>query len=99
MPYKDIEKKRAAGRETARRFRANYPERSVANTMRSRDPEKHLARAKLAYAKATGKVTQQPCEVCGSERSEGHHSDYSKPLEVRWLCRLHHAEVHRQEPV
>lgn len=34
------------------------------------------------------------CEVPGCDRSDvhGHHDDYSKPLEVRWLCPAHHAE-------
>lgn len=26
--------------------------------------------------------------------SKTHHDEYSKPLEVRWLCRLHHREHH-----
>ena len=37
----------------------------------------------------------QPCEVCG-ESAQRHHDDYSKPLEVRWLCTRHHGEVHRK---
>jgi hypothetical protein len=35
------------------------------------------------------------CEIAGCrERPEAHHDDYSKPLDVRWLCRQHHAAVH-----
>jgi hypothetical protein len=36
-----------------------------------------------------------PCEVCGGPGDHKHHDDYTKPLEVRWLCRKHHAEVHK----
>lgn len=58
-------------------------------------PEKHKARNKLRYAVYTGKIIKQPCEVCGEVKVEGHHKDYSKPLEVNWLCHKHHMETHR----
>lgn len=34
-----------------------------------------------------GKIERLPCEICGSPDSEMVHEDYSKPLEVRWLCK------------
>lgn len=37
-----------------------------------------------------GKLLKTPCEVCGETEVIAFHSDYEKPLEVRWLCRLHH---------
>ena len=43
-----------------------------------------------------GKVVKLPCEVCGSEKSQGHHEDYAKPLDVIWLCSEHHTEVHHR---
>lgn len=36
-----------------------------------------------------------PCQICNTPHAEAHHSDYSKPLEVVWLCRSHHAAWHR----
>lgn len=54
-----------------------------------------------AYAnvyKRRGKLIPQPCEVCAStENIQMHHDDYSKPLEVRWLCDRHNS--YRRHPL
>lgn len=59
------------------------------------DEAKVRARAAVQRALGRGDLTRQPCEVCGDEKVDGHHDDYGKPLEVRWLCRTHHGELHR----
>ncbi len=53
------------------------------------------AALKARRAVQKGRIIKLPCEVCGDVRSQGHHDDYSKPLEVRWLCQKHHKELHR----
>lgn len=36
------------------------------------------------------------CEKCEEFKAlDAHHDDYSKPLEVQWLCRQCHANVHQ----
>lgn len=55
---------------------------------------KHVARWKLNQAIASGRIVKHPCCKCGSIKSEAHHKDYSKPLDVEWLCRRHHREAH-----
>lgn len=62
-----------------------------------RNPKKFGAQMMVRGALLCGLLHKKPCEVCGSEnRVQGHHDDYSKPLEVRWLCHPHHAEHHRE---
>lgn len=63
---------------------------------RDRYKFKNDAREKFKYAIETGVLKRKPCEVCGNLKSEGHHRDYNKPLEVLWLCRKHHKEQHRK---
>lgn len=38
------------------------------------------------------------CEVCGTNKNiQAHHDDYNDPMNIRWLCSLHHAEHHKKE--
>jgi hypothetical protein len=40
-------------------------------------------------------IKKNSCEICGQEEKvHGHHFDYTKPLEIAWLCPKHHGEVH-----
>jgi len=62
----------------------------------SLNPEKHKARQKVLNEIRSGRITRMPCEICESLESQAHHDDYSKPLDVRWLCEEHHKEHHRK---
>jgi hypothetical protein len=56
------------------------------------------ARRELHKALNRGDIVRPPiCSQCGSAKStmHGHHDDYSKPLDVRWLCRTCHGAFHR----
>jgi Protein of unknwon function (DUF3310) len=56
---------------------------------------KRKAHGEVGYAIQIGKLVRQPCERCGTtEHVVAHHEDYSKPLDVVWLCKYHHKERH-----
>lgn len=44
---------------------------------------------------SSGKLIKEPCEVCGDIKVEAHHDDYTQPMKVRWLCKKHHVEHHK----
>jgi hypothetical protein len=43
-----------------------------------------------------GIIKHKPCIICGAKNSLAHHSDYSRPLDIKWLCQIHHSEEHNQ---
>lgn len=63
---------------------------------RTRYPEKYKARNAVANALRDGILKKKPCVRCGNKKTHGHHEDYSKPLDVVWLCTHHHGERHRE---
>ncbi len=95
----DVRQNRKAKADYYREYdrqRSKEPERIKAISASARkDPVKYRARIALQNAVARGKVIRRPCEQCGNTRTDAHHPDYTKPLEVVWLCRKHHMDVHR----
>ena len=56
---------------------------------------KNKARNTVSRAIKGGKLERLPCQKCGELKVQAHHEDYSKPLEVVWLCTIHHKEIHK----
>src|ERR1700681_4210592 len=48
----------------------------------------------LVFLRNLREMKPQPCEICEAFPTEAHHDNYDKPLEVRWLCKVHHNEWH-----
>jgi len=61
-----------------------------------RYPERNAARTTFHNAVRDGKVIPWPiCAVPDCHKSpQGHHPDYSRPLDVVWLCYGHHLAAH-----
>ena len=62
--------------------------------------DKRAAHILLNNAIKAGKVEKpNACDDCGKCecRIEGHHDDYTKPLDVRWLCRECHLLQHKAD--
>lgn len=76
---------------TPERHRAAYFGR------RRRQPKQMWARWTVRNAIRDGRLIKQPCKRCGNPKSQAHHKDYSKPLNVVWLCQRHHNEVHEKQ--
>jgi len=62
---------------------------------REKFPEKYAARQAVHAAINRGELVRRPCAHCGAGKAQAHHHDYSKPLEVEWLCRACHDAEHR----
>lgn len=59
----------------------------------SKNKDKRRAHVALSRAVQSGKIMRpKNCFECEKEcKPDGHHTDYSKPLEVIWICRACHS--------
>lgn len=92
---RDVRANRLARLEYYRAYdRARGSRRTLEETQewRRQNPEKYRAHVALNNAVRDGIVIKpSECERCGGTRGiHGHHYDYSKPLDVEWLCAACH---------
>jgi hypothetical protein len=92
---------RAANIEHYRAFdraRSVEPKRRAASYARGRtyrtrqQPLKYAAYVAVSNAVRDGRLIRKPCEQCSTPKAGAHHDDYTKPLDVRWLCKLCHEQ-------
>lgn len=84
------------------RERAKTPERKehikrVVSRWQQDHPNRRKAHAALQYAVRVGRLTPWPAcayETCEETKVEAHHPDYSRPLDVVWMCPAHHKQAH-----
>lgn len=76
----------------ARRRAYRQKNRDVINA--SRRSLKTRTRKNTLHAIKVGKIKRLPCQRCGAGNSQAHHKDYSKPLDIVWLCAPCHAAHH-----
>lgn len=79
--YRQTEKGKAAQKKSSKKWQDNNLAKRYANNM-------------VNNAVRDGRLKKLPCEICGEEKSHGHHDDYAYPLSVRWLCAAHHKQWH-----
>ena len=82
-----------------KRTRERY---AIDNTTIVERDRRHAEKVKAQHLVQThvrrGKIIKPTiCSICNreSKRIEGHHADYSKPLEVIWVCNQCHHDIHK----
>ena len=70
-------------------------ERKYKSNWRQKHPEAIKAHNILNNGIRNGLVVRGICIFCSNKKPYGHHEDYSKPLDVLWICPKHHTEIHR----
>lgn len=84
----------AARKEYAQTEAGKLAHKRALDKQKAIRPKQAAARYAVSNALRDGKLVKLPCVVCGSEKVEGHHADYDRPLDVVWLCNRHHREAH-----
>ena len=95
--YHESDERKASARACADRARADGRTAQYKKKYRENNPEKIKARTAVSNALRDGLLEKFPCVTCGETKSEGHHEDYTRPLEVVWMCRSCHCAYHAEK--
>jgi len=83
--YKQREYVKIKNKEYSKKYKSN-PDNTI----------KTIAHDTVNNAIKSGKLIKGPCYICGStKRINCHHPDYNKPLDVIFLCPIHHSRLHK----
>lgn len=97
----NVERARRISRRAQRKAHLVNPGHSHAADRRWIEANREKKRAHQAVDRALRRgdlVKPDACEECGGvNRLHGHHDDYSRQLEVRWLCVPCHWAVHMED--
>lgn len=91
----NLEKVRSYDRERSKNKKRIAAAYEVTKAWRQADSRRMAAHNAVARALKSGQLQRLPCEQCGEPKSVGHHDDYDKPLQVRWLCQPCHVKWHK----
>jgi hypothetical protein len=59
--------------------------------------QRSIARSYANVYQRRGKIAPEPCSVCRDPVARKHHEDYSRPLQITWLCRKCHQKRHSDD--
>lgn len=84
--------------QKSKKYKDRHKERHIERMLKDELYRKRVNARILARSYVnSGRLVRKPCVVCGETKAQGHHEDYDKPLEVMWLCRKHHFNLHKGE--
>src|SRR4030042_4047067 len=99
--HKEYNRERhAKNKDYIRKQRQEYYEKNKEKILKRgreyyhKNKEKCFSHYYVKQALLSGELKKLPCLLCGVLNVEAHHPDYSKPLDVVWLCPTHHRRVH-----
>jgi hypothetical protein len=100
------EKRRLWNRDREKSDKAKERGKKHSMIYRTLYPEKEAAQQAVWNARRRGDIVKpEACQRCGAipektksgrSRIHAHHSDYSKPLEIEWLCLDCHCAEHNR---
>lgn len=96
--YRAYDRKRGNRQTPEYSRKYNKQRRGKTKAYKEKHPHKRKAHIIVGNAMRDGKLQQpEQCEQCGKVGSvQAHHEDYSKPLDVVWLCSACHGLRHRK---
>ena len=93
MEYKPRKKKIIICHNCGKEFKGRHNSLYCSIFCKNTEP-KNATRVKTYTAIKKGILIKNPCVICGENKAEAHHNNYTNPFDITWLCRKHHIEHH-----